>query len=103
MIRNHRLLAIGFIVFCLVSLFIIAIQPEQKKSQEITYYSGVKYELGEKVKVQVYGSSWYDGEITGISSDDQYIVKFCGSIGWFDKWDCGESEVKRSSLAKVKQ
>lgn len=92
---------LGLVV--ILSIFVIALSPDRATDPPVTTReSSVTYSIGEKVKANPYGQ-WLDGEITAITLEDDYIVKFCGHIGWFNKWECGEKSLKRSELAKVTQ
>ncbi|MFC8008957.1 tudor domain-containing protein [Streptomyces cinereoruber] len=69
----------------------------------VTKESGITYRIGEKVMVRPDSTEWYDGTIKAITSEDDYVVEYCGPFDWFNKWMCLTDQLRRSQLAKVEQ
>lgn len=89
-------------IIILTGLIAIIAPNSQTAAPKVTRASSIKYELGEKVKANPYGD-WLDGKVVGITSEDDYIVHYCGPFGWFNKWQCKDDTLLRSQIAKVAQ
>lgn len=92
----------GFGILVGVMVFMMLSVPEAGNyPATVTRDSAITYQIGEEIKVKPYGNDWYDGKVVGVTSEDDYIVDFCGDIGWFDSYGCAREEVKRSEMAKI--
>lgn len=94
-----------FITFALVSLIVLAkTQPNEPVPAPVTHQSEIKYKIGEQVKVDPYDSGeWGNGKVTAITSEDEYVVDYCGNYGWANHRKCETKALKRSQMAKATQ
>lgn len=96
-----KILAVICTILVLLIAFLAIWSPETSNYPPTVNRTGqVKYKIGEKIKANPYGD-WFDGTVTAITSEDEYIVKYCGDIGWFNHHECEEKVLRRSQMAKV--
>lgn len=75
--------------FCALLFSIPTVTPKTPK---------YTYTIGEKAIYDCYGAVC-DATIIG-KTDDGYVIKFCGKIGWVDAQGCDKTKTTASSLAK---
>jgi hypothetical protein len=96
---------VSIAVGLLVSLLFIAaaiFPPTPEPAGVVTKDSQVEYVVGEKVMANPYrDDEWYQGRIVGVTTEDEYLVEWCGNVGWFDKYECSTKTLRRTQLAKT--
>lgn len=95
------LIIISIFGFLGVIVFLAVVTPDEKGAPPaVNHNSHITYTVGEKIKANPYGD-WLDGEVVAVTFEDEYIVKYCGNIGWFNSWKCEQDSLKRSEMAKT--
>jgi len=103
MSKAYRDLAIVLvlIVACIAALIMM---PKYSKPATVTRLSSIQYKVGEKVKVDPYASDqWANGTVQAVTSEDDYVVAYCGPYGWANHKQCETKALKRSQMAKVEK
>ena len=99
------LIAIWLVVSIFAGLIILLVEsPDTGPTPaSVTRDSAVRYEIGEKVLADPYGSDEYsEGVVRAIKTEDEYVVKYCGPYGWSNHYKCETKALRRSQLAKIK-